>query len=319
MSRPCERLRPAGLPIRDPAPGLAAGTLGNNAGHSVSQAGSRPEPPWTEKRATSKEKNGGKKKAKEKERSGYWHVVWTLDWFASINSFLPWHSQRFPCHCVMCLRDKGSQFLPYDGLTCNMMSLVFIFPENERQKWFAPLRYRLLWVCLCGRQTHRATFVAKFTMAKQAFALLYAWVFLSIIQIFQLIDIVLTFWLSFLHVDVSQHSLNNAYLEKRNKGSINTKCHLIDSIWKPTVARCVFVLTACSRLAVSGWSGGVCLKISFRRRGYLTNRERGMSKKLHKSSFLLKGDSRQRCKKSWTLGSCFFWSSKAFAANWLLQ
>lgn len=153
-------------------------------------------------------------------------------------------------------------------------------------------------------------------MAKQALALLYARVFLSVVQIFQLIDIVLTLRLSFLHVYVSQHSLNDAYLQMRNKGSINTKCHLNGSIWKP---RFVSALTACSRLAVSGWSGGVCLKISFRRRGYLTSRERGMSKKLHKSSFLLKGDSRQRCRKSWTLGSCFFWSSKALAASWLLQ
>lgn len=168
-------------------------------------------------------------------------------------------------------------------------------------------------------KTHRATFVAKFPMAKQALALLYARVFLSVIQIFQLIDIVLTLGLPFLHVYVSQHGLNDAYLETRNKGSINIKWHLNDSIWKSTVTRFVSELTACSRLAVSGWSGGVCLKISFRRRGYLTSRERGMSKKLHKSSFLLKGDSRQRCRKSWTRGSCFFWSSKALAASWLLQ
>lgn len=220
---------------------------------------------------------------------------------------------------VSCVREiKGANSFPVMALF-GIWCLWCLYFQKMKEKWFAPRGSGCYGCVFCGRQTHRATFVAKFTMAKQAFALLYAWVFLSIIQIFQLIDIVLTFWLSFLHVDVSQHSLNNAYLEKRNKGSINTKCHLIDSIWKPTVARCVFVLTACSRLAVSGWSGGVCLKISFRRRGYLTNRERGMSKKLHKSSFLLKGDSMQRCKKSWTLGSCFFWSSKAFAANWLLQ
>lgn len=196
--------------------------------------------------------------------------------------------------------------------------LLFIFPANKRQV-ICPQRFGLLWVCLYWRQTHRATFVTKFPMAKQALALLYEGVFLSVIQIFQLINIVLTLGLPFLHVYVSQHGLNNAYLETRNEGSININCHLNDSIWKSTDARFVSALTACSRLAVSGWSGGVCLKISFRRRGYLTSRERGMSKKLHKSSFLLKGDSRQRCRKSWTLGSCFFWSSKALAASCLLQ
>ena len=77
--------------------------------------------------------------------------------------------------------------------------------------------------------------------------------------------------------------------------------------------------TASSRLAVSGCSGGVYRRISRSRRGYLTRRERGMSRKLHRSSFLLKGDSRQRCKKSCTRASCFFWSSRALAASWLLQ
>lgn len=78
-------------------------------------------------------------------------------------------------------------------------------------------------------------------------------------------------------------------------------------------------LTAFSRLAASGCSGGVCLSISLSSSGYLTRRDRGMSRKLHRSSFLLKGDSRQRCRKSCTRGSCFFWSSSVLAASWLLQ
>lgn len=57
----------------------------------------------------------------------------------------------------------------------------------------------------------RAAFVAQFAVAKQALALLNAWVFLSIIQIFQLIYVVLALRLSFLHVNIGQHGLNDAY------------------------------------------------------------------------------------------------------------
>lgn len=79
------------------------------------------------------------------------------------------------------------------------------------------------------------------------------------------------------------------------------------------------LLTASSRIWISGWSLGVCLRISFRSSGYLTSRLRGMSKKLQRSSLRLKGDSRQRWRKSCTLRSCFFWSRSALAASWLLQ
>lgn len=84
--------------------------------------------------------------------------------------------------------------------------------------------------------------------------------------------------------------------------------------------RCgVVLLTASSRCCRSGWSFGVCLRISRSSSGYLTSRLRGMSRKFHRSSLRLKGDSRQRCRKSCTRWSCFLWSSKAFAATWLLQ
>lgn len=63
----------------------------------------------------------------------------------------------------------------------------------------------------------------------------------------------------------------------------------------------------------------MCFRISLSSRGYFTNRLRGMSRKFHRSNFLLKGDCRQRCKKSCTRRSCFFWSNKALAFTWLLQ
>lgn len=78
MIRPCVRLRLAG-PLRwDLAPGLADGTPGSNGARSVSQAVSRREPLWRGTRATS---------GRQKNRSGYWHVVWTLDWFVSVQQF----------------------------------------------------------------------------------------------------------------------------------------------------------------------------------------------------------------------------------------
>lgn len=85
-----------------------------------------------------------------------------------------------------------------------------------------------------------------------------------------------------------------------------------------SILKLVF-LTASSRCCRSGWSLGVCFTISLSSSGYFTNRLRGMSRKFHRSNFLLKGDWRQRCKKSWTRRSCFFWSNKALAFTWLLQ
>lgn len=163
-------------------------------------------------------------------------------------------------------------------------------------------------------------------MAQQALTLLYAWIFLPVVQVLQLINVVLALRLAFLHVDVSQNTLNNADLRmcKHTPSFQSTFPNLQNSLQTKSVCACVLVktlriLTAFSRLAVSGCSGGVCRRISFSRSGYFTSRDRGMSRKLHRSSFLLKGDSRQRCRKSCTFGSCFFWSSKALAASWLLQ
>lgn len=127
---------------------------------------------------------------------------------------------------------KGANSFPLMALFGIWWLLCLYIEKIKDRSDLPPAVQAVMGVSLWKTTTHRATFVAKFTVAKQAFALLYAWVFLSIIQIFQLIDIVLTFWLSFLHVDVSQHSLNNAYLMKRNKYSINTKFHLNDSILK---------------------------------------------------------------------------------------
>ena len=62
----------------------------------------------------------------------------------------------------------------------------------------------------------------------------------------------------------------------------------------------VVSLTASSRCCWSGWSLAVCFRISLSSSGYFITRLRGMSRKFHRSSFLLKGDWRQRCRKSCT-------------------
>lgn len=63
--------------------------------------------------------------------------------------------------------------------------------------------------------THRAALVSQLPVTQQTFALLDPGVFLPLVQILQFIDVVLTIGLALLHVDVRQHVLDDAYLEKK--------------------------------------------------------------------------------------------------------
>jgi len=78
-------------------------------------------------------------------------------------------------------------------------------------------------------------------------------------------------------------------------------------------------LTASFSKAESGCSEGVAFWIAFRRRGYLTRRDLGRSRYDQRSSFRLKGDSKQRCRKSCTRGRLTTESRDSFASAWLAQ
>lgn len=52
-------------------------------------------------------------------------------------------------------------------------------------------------------ETRRAILVAQLAVAQKALALLYAWIFLPVVQELQFIDVVLALRLAFLHVDVT--------------------------------------------------------------------------------------------------------------------
>lgn len=72
---------------------------------------------------------------------------------------------------------------------------------------------------------HRAALATQLPVTQQAFTLLNARVFLPVVQILQLVNVVLAFRLSFLHVDVREHTLDD--------GDLNTQA--IKSIYSHTL------------------------------------------------------------------------------------